>query len=455
MLPSERRILAVTSPLALSLALALTPSAALARDQPPSKVAAPSASASGSAATPPGQSAAATAPLPAGHPSVPMGGEGEEDEEEGARPSAPVPGMFQPPPDSAEEDASLPAGTLAIDVKDADNRPLPKLSLVVSILHQSIAKGQSKEYRSVVTDAGGHAVLEHLDVGSEVSYSVKHMTGGATFMSPPAQLNALRGERIVLHVYKVVHDLLSASVAAQGTVFFEVKDDRIQVEEGLTLYNFGRTAWLADDVVMKLPEGFTAVTSQGGMSDEGVDAVEKVGARIHGTFAPGRHDLEFRWQLPYHDEKELEIDVNLPPNVAIMRVLAAAGRETTLKVTGFPEAQKQADRQGGKVLITEKQTTRAAPLQSVHVVIGGLITPGPARLYASGLAALTVFLGLFLGVGRKASTAAGARSERADLLAEMEELERLHRSGEIGPKTYERTRRELVDAIAQTLEPAA
>ena len=41
--------------------------------------------------------------------------------------------------------------------------------------------------------------------------------------------------------------------------------------------------------------------------------------------------------------------------------------------------------------------------------------------------------------------------ERLELLNELEELEKAHLAGDVGPKTYERARRELIDALARTL----
>ena len=42
------------------------------------------------------------------------------------------------------------------------------------------------------------------------------------------------------------------------------------------------------------------------------------------------------------------------------------------------------------------------------------------------------------------------RGERQQLLAALEGLELGHREGSIGPKTYERARRELIDDLART-----
>jgi hypothetical protein len=444
--------------LALVASVASAPS--FARDEPPPKTRpGPSASAPAAVSPPPSarplEPTEEAAPLPPGHPMVAPDSEddGEEPREPAPHPAAP--GMFQPPPDTSEEDPSLPPGTLTVDVRDADNRPVPNAPLVLTTLHQSVAKGQSKETRAVPADAAGHLRLDHLEIGSSVSYWVKDQVDRATFASAPAQMGGVRGVHQVLHVYPVTHSLETALIVTQAVIYFEVKDDRVQVEQAVTLFNFGKTAWFPDDLVVTLPQGFTALTSQAQMSDQGVDSVDGKGARIRGTFAPGRHDLDFRWQLPYDGESTLSVDVNLPPHVAIMRVMAAAGAKTTLDVTGFPAAERRTDRQGQRILVTEKQVRRDAPLTAVHVVVSGLLTSGPGKYVATGLAALTLALGLVLGVGKRGHGADAPKGARALLLDEMLDLERAKERGEIGPKTYERARRELVDAIARTLAPEA
>jgi hypothetical protein len=433
----------------LALALSSAPSAS-ARDEAPSAL----TPASARPLEPGGEEAA----LPPGHPMVAPGGDGDDEDENEAPTNAPhpaAPGMFQPPPDTSEEDPRVPPGTIAVEVRDADDKPVPSLMLSLTTLHQSVAKGQSKDSRPLQADENGRARVDHLEIGSSVSYWVKYATQGGTFASIPVQLNPARGVHVVMHVYPVVHDIESALVVAQGAIYFEVKDDRVQVEEAITFFNFGKTAWVPENLVVKLPPTFTALTSQSMMSDQGVESVDKVGARIRGTFAPGRHDLGFRWQLPYDGERELTVDVNVPPHAAIWRVMAAAGKETTLDVTGFPEAQKRSDKQGQRILVTEKQVQRNAALTSVHVMLRGLMVPGPARIVATGLAGFGVALGLVFGVGKRVRGKGAVKSERAELLAEVEELERAHLRGEVGPRAYLRVRRELVDALAETLEVAS
>src|SRR6185312_3216048 len=121
--------------------------------------------------------------------------------------------------------------------------------------------------------------------------------------------------------------------------------------------------------------------------------------------------------------------------------------------TGFPEAEPQEGNNGQRLLITEKQLRRGEkPMRTLHVELRGLPTAGPARWIATSLSAFGVLAGVgYAFVARKDKPASGGKDLRARLLEELEELERARRLGDVGPKTYERARRELIDAIARTL----
>jgi hypothetical protein len=386
--------------------------------------------------------------LPPGHPATPPG-----DEAEGTRSGA-APGMFEPPPDTEDEDAALPAGSIFIELRDADNRVLPREAITVGVIHQSVAKGESREHRLVIADEKGMARLAGLETGSGVAYRVTVPKDGATFAALPFQLSMDKGMHVVLHVYPVTHDLNRALIVMQTIVFSELKDDRVQVQEAVSVYNLGKVTWVPDGLLLKLPETFTALTSQQQMGDQGVDSVDKQGARLRGTFAPGRHDVEFRWQLPYDGEKEVVLDVGLPPHVAMMRVMALASQDMKLVVEDLPEAKPRTDAQGQRLLVTERQLRREDnPLSSLHISLRDLPAPGPGRIVATCIAALGILFGVGLAFvnGRASSPSTSPKTARVLLLAELEDLERARLSGSIGPKTYARARRELIDAIARTL----
>jgi hypothetical protein len=403
-------------------------------------------------------------PLPAGHPSVNGRGGGQEQqgggEGQGAQPANPHaranggPQTFQPPADTDDEDPRIPAGTIAITILDPDNVPLPNTPVTLGILHNSVAKGESREHKLALTDAKGEVTFPSLDRASGIAYRVSVTKDGGTFWASPFGLPPDKGMRVALHVYPVTHDIEKALIVAQVVVYAEMKDDRVQLEQALTIYNLGRVAWIPDDVMLGLPPDYTALTSQETMTGEGVTAIDKKGAKLHGTFGPGQHVLDFRWQLPYAGEKDVTFDETLIPHVAVMRVMAAASQEMRLVATGFPEAEPRTDAQGERVLITEKQMRRDdPPLAHLHVELRDLPTPGPGRVIATLLAGLGVLAGLGYAFASKKAVkpAEASKEERARLLHDLEELERAHRTGDIGPKTYERARRELIDAIARSL----
>jgi len=164
--------------------------------------------------------------------------------------------------------------------------------------------------------------------------------------------------------------------------------------------------------------------------------------------------LEFRWQLPYAGEPEVRFDVGMAPHMAAARVIAPASKDMSLDVPGFPPPQSTNDGLGQRALITEKQLRKDDPaLTTVSVVIRGLPTEGPGKLIATALAAGGLLVGLVLGT-KKPSTR-DRKNERSRILAELEDLERARLAGDVGPKTYEKARRELLDDLARTFADEA
>ena len=365
-------------------------------------------------------------------------------------------GMFEPAPDSADLDPGLPAGTIRIHVLDPDGKPLPNTLVTVGVINNSVAKGESRKRVECTTDADGVCLLKDQDRGQLVAYRVTVAKDGATFAVPPFQLAADKGIRCVLHVYPVVHEVAQATLVSQAVLYVEMKDDRVQVQEVLSIYNFGKTAWVPTDLVVELPPDFTALTSQQEMNDVAVDPVLKKGARIRGTFAPGRHDVEFRWQIPYSGARDVSLFAGMPPHIASGRVMAPASAQMKLVVEGFVPAIARTDNQGQRVLVTERELRREEPaLTRIKVEIRDLPTAGPGRWIASLLSLLVVLGAIVFGFASdkmsKEARIAGSRQAKKAVLGELEELERSHRSGDVGPKTYDRTKRTLLERLAGIL----
>ncbi len=368
-----------------------------------------------------------------------------------ARGGSGMPGVFDPPQDVEEADPSLAPGTIAVDIRDADDGPVAGETITLGILINSIAKGDSRKHLQATTDDRGRATFAGLEIASNIAYRVSSGFQGGAFAATPFQLEHTKSMHVVLHVYPVTRDLQAALVVVEATIAAEVREERLQLEEVLRVYNLGRTAWQPDGLTMALPEGFTAFNTQASMSDQGVDEVGGA-ARLRGTFAPGQHVVEFRWQLPLSGSKDLDFDVGLPPHVAIARAVMPLASDIQLSASGFPPAEIRHDGKGQRFLVVERRMRPEDPkLTSMSIAIGGLPTPGPERLVATVLAGLGVAAGLAFAFSRRSKFAAGDSDARSALLDELGQLERARIAGQVGPRTYERTRRELVDALAYTL----
>jgi hypothetical protein len=389
--------------------------------------------------------------MPAGHPDV--GASANPHAHPGKAGS--MPGVFEPPEDVEREDPTLPPGTIVVELHDADDKPVPNETLTLGILINSIAKGDTHKHMQATTDAAGRAVFGGLDTASNIAYRLSSGYQGGSFAATPFQLGMAKAMHVVLHVYPVVRDLSGALIVAEAAVAAELRDDRIHVEEAMTIYNLGRTAWQPSDVHLALPEGYTAFNAQASMSDQGVDEVNHAGS-LRGTFGPGRHAVQFRWQLPWSGEKDVDFDVGLVPHVAIVRVMMPATASVKLDVAGFPPPEVRHDDQNQTFLVTERRVRPDDPhLTSLSIGIHDLPTQGPGRNIAVLIASVGVGLGLFFTLTsarrRRRPVDQDVSAARDMLLDELAELERARTDGSVGPKTYERARRELMDSLARLI----
>ena len=410
---------------------------------------------------------ASGAAVPAGHPPMPSSpqGQGDDDGDENPRGGDPhggagrggqaAPGMEEPPQDGVMEDPNAPRGSIELQVADPTGKPLGRTEVTLGILYNSVAKGESRKRVNLMSDDAGIARFKDLEIGSGVAYRPMVLKDGATFSVTPFALGPKGGMRALLHVYPVTNDVSQALIVSQSMIYTEVKDDRVQIQQAFRIYNFGKNAWVPKDEIIPLPENFTAFATQQGMTDVGADAVPNKGVKLRGTFSPGQHVIEFKWQLPYTGDAEVKFDVGMPPHAAAARVIAPAAKGMDMEVEGFDKTKPSNDGLGQRALIAEKQFRREdPPTKSVTVIIRGLPTEGPGKVIATFLALGGLVTGIVLG-SRKAAPR-DTKRERQQLLGALEALEHGHRDGSIGPKTYERARRELIDDVARTFaaEPA-
>ncbi|WP_437588966.1 carboxypeptidase-like regulatory domain-containing protein [Sorangium sp. So ce1000] len=392
--------------------------------------------------------------LPSGHPPV---GKPPAGNAASRRASEQLTGMFDAPEDTVQEDTGLPPGVLVLTVLDPDGTPVPRISVDIDVLQSSVAKGDSRQRMSRETDDAGTLRLENLTIGSGTSYGISVTRDGGTFSLPHFGLNAEAGKRAALHVYDATPELNRLLVGTQGIVYLQLRQDSIAVEQLFQVYNLGRIAWLPDET-FALPRDYKAFNKSEGMDEEmRFDEVKGTGVALRGTVSPGRHEGQFRWQVPLQEQERQTIRIELPPRMAQVRVMAEASKSMTLNVAGFPAAQRTQNRDGKKILITEMQGTRTdGGMKFIEITLGGLPTPGAGRWIALVLAGATVIAGAALNLVRRREDRGPDDEERRELiearnalLDEFVELERARKRGDVGPKTYDRVRAALLDALAR------
>lgn len=361
-----------------------------------------------------------------------------------------------PPQDRSVTDPSLPAGVVRVEVLGASLEPLSGISVTLVAQFQSVAQGNSETEKRATTDAQGVATFTDLDTALRFTYGVRVIREGAVYTMPSFRLGKT-GQRVTMHTYPVTADPKEAFVGLQGFVTVRVKEDLLRVDTVYRVINMSRKTYKPAPLSLRLPsdaQGFEAEIIEG---DSGFRAIEG-GVELKGTFPPGQKDLPFSFHVPNQNEERQSFSMALPPHVVDMNVLTEMSPGMGLTVTpGFEAAVERTGRDDKKVLLT-RRVLRAgdSPISSITVELSGLPVIGPGRWWAVLGAAVVALLGVIATFFRKEESEDEKQLERERarqaLLEEMSVLHRAMDEGVIGPRTFEQTKREILNALAR-LEP--
>jgi hypothetical protein len=371
-----------------------------------------------------------------------------------------------PPEDTSERDMSVPGGAIVVEVRDKNDVPLPNADVTLGILQQSVAKGESRRRTTQKVDAQGTTRFDNLERGAGIAYRVSVPWSGpsgeiATYAAPPFQLDLHHGQRVRIHVFPVTSRIEESLLGMQGIAYLELKDDVVQIDQLFQIFNMGTTTWVPQDVIVNLPQGFKGFNAQRDMSDAGFDPVPGQGAKMRGSFGPGQHEIQFRYQVPYEGTDAIHIGLSLPPRVIRMRVIAEASKTMTLKVDDFPSAISDQNQRGQRVLLTERQARAGeSPMNRVSVTLDNIPTEGSSRWVTVAITAATLGFGLYFALeqekekSKRGMTVAAERDTeraRARLVKEIAALDAASSAGEIGPQAHARIRQALIDSLARVM----
>lgn len=368
---------------------------------------------------------------------------------------------YQPPEDVVSPSPDIPAGTVVARLVDAEDKPLANLDVTLDILHQSVAQGDKRESMRATTSEEGFAKFDGLQIGTGHVYSVRAARNGGEFSSTPFGLTREGGGvAVILHVFETSTQLGDTMVfTPDARIFLSLKEDVIVVQVEALLANPSPTAWLADYLLVMPPE-FKAFTTE----EDAVPALvgTENGVRIKGTVRPGGAVIRFRFHVPHHDDPDIQMAIALPPRATRVMVAAEASKKMGLTGDGFPKEAERIKDRGRTMLRIEKQWTPRDGenfLNKVDIKLTGLPTKGIAPWVAALVAAGTAGGALVYMLQKRNQSAPIAADTREDLveaketmLQEIVELERAHRAGEVGPRSYDRLRKAMLDALARILE---
>jgi len=351
-------------------------------------------------------------------------------------------------------DASLPKGTVVVTVQSEGMIPLPGAVVTLRETVQNIAEGDAKREQVLRTGPDGSVRFEGIDSSIRAIARVSVHALGADYSAPDFQPGESSGQRIVVPVFAATADPAEAMVGMRGFVYVQLREGEFVFDVLFRVFSLGRKTWVPSGVHLDLPSGLSALESAtpAHLTPDGSH-----GARLAGSFPPGQADVRLNFRMPAGRAETEVFPFSLPPHVAEMRVITEYAPGMSLHVPGFEPVQEARGPEGTRVLVTRRALSPGdGQLSRLEVELRGLPTVGPERWIAVSLAAALAAAGLWAArrsPGRGGLDKGDRKQARQLLLADLAALEKAKASGDVGPQTYERARRELLVALARLEEP--
>jgi hypothetical protein len=351
-----------------------------------------------------------------------------------------------------EAGQGLPAGAIGILVRDVNHQPLANFPVSLTITHQSIAEGNDAKTQNQLTDAQGRTGYVGQSTDSSYRYEVKAEYAGVKYTSGEFQLKRDVGQVAALTIFPSTEKIDEAFVFTRALYVVQPRDDVFEIQLLVRFHNTSPVAWIARDLAFQLPPEAKAF-KPGETSGDLKVRLDSGRALLSGSITPGQHETMFTFHVPNRRFASANFRFPVPPHLVDARVYTEASPTTAISVEGFSAATETRGKDGQRaLLVADDFLRRDGSPAVVALTITGLPTRGYASWVAAVLAAGLVLLGVSFAAAKDPTTALQMtdRKRARDLLvAELAVLERAYRREEIGPKTYEQTRRILIDALAR------
>jgi len=346
-------------------------------------------------------------------------------------------------------DSELPAGTIAIEVVDEVGAAVPKQAVRLGVMEQS----GGRESKACVTDDKGTCSFDALLTDSKHSYRVNVPYNGARYSCTPFRLDAAKGQRVrVVRLPTTTDNRRVFQVL--GRTMIEFRDDRAHIQQEARLTNLGEATYVFPEggMSIRLPDGFKAFDSMEIMTDQRLAATDD-GLDISGSIPPGRVDLMWTYDISASGTSML-IEQPVPFATMEYQVISDYVDGMTMEVEGFQVARVHEGGDRRFLVAGMMRRPGDAPIDPLRIHIRGIPGGGPLPYFAAAIAAIFLFLGiwlLFRPLDRTAIMARVREDRRVELLDQIASLESQCKAEAIGPGFYEHRRRELTDELAIVL----
>jgi hypothetical protein len=246
-------------------------------------------------------------------------------------------------------------------------------------------------------------------------------------------------------------------VAMQALVYLELGDDGLGVTVFLQVYNLGRATWTPSNVMVELPSGYESFQTEVDTAKPGFDEIARRGAVFRGSFAPGQHDTQFRFKIPYSSDGSLSLGMTVPPQVARLRVVSETAAGMQLDVPGLSEPASDTDRLGRPILFAERDRAQGdPPFEKLTITLRRIPMPmgGSSWLVAAAIAIMLSGTVVAYRMRRDRVASSDLEQARSRLVDEIAVLDDARAQGVIGASGHERMRRLLLEALGRILDRA-
>jgi hypothetical protein len=356
--------------------------------------------------------------------------------------------------------ADLPGGQIEVRLNSKDFKNIENQEVTLLVSKQSIERGNADSKLTARTDDRGVARFDGQSTETDHIYDVQVAVGAARYSSGQFQFKTGdSGLRVLVPIYESQTNLDNMLLLTRTLIAVVPQDNMFVIDVLLRIENYGEISWLPENVVIRLPDGFKALTVREPNADGHFEPAGDEGVKLAGTLSPGQHDLMFRFHLPTEGRSDVTFKYPTNLNTGMVRVILESSPTMHLALPGFPEPEETRSQEGQRRLVAGRdfvgEKVPAPP--EIEVKISGIPTPPAGRSVAVGLAAAIALAGIAQSVGRRRA-ATPARADRAEedreraselLLEELISLEQAFQQGSIGRKTHEQAKRQLLEAFAR------